>query len=111
MTWIARWIVNAFAITLVGMLVPGIHVTSFPAALFAVVLLGTLNIVMKPILFLLTLPVTIVTFGLFSFVLNAMVLLVAGSVIEGFRVDGFGAAFIGSIVLSGISMILQSFIR
>lgn len=108
---IARWIVNAIALYLVANIVPGIHVSGFGSALIAVVIIGFVNALIKPILFLLTLPITIVTLGLFSLILNALMLLLAGSVISGFRVDGFLPALIGSIVLSVITMILHALIR
>ncbi len=109
--WIARWILNALALYIVAAIVPGIHIGNFTSALLAVVIIGLLNTLIKPILFLLTLPITILTLGIFSLILNALMLLLAGSVISGFRVDGFVAAFIGSILLSIVSTVLHWLIR
>jgi len=109
--WIAQWFLNALALYIVSQIVPGIRLNGFSAALIAVIVIGLVNTLIKPILFLLTLPITIVTFGLFSLVLNALMLLLAGSVVSGFRVEGFGAALIGSILLSIVSTLLHELIR
>lgn len=109
--WIAQWFLSALALYIVSTIVPGIHIVSFSSALVAVLIIGFVNMLIKPILFLLTLPITLLTLGLFSLVLNALMLMLAGSVTSGFRVDGFGAAFVGSILLSIVSMILHSFVR
>lgn len=109
--WIARWILNALALYIVAAIVPGIHLLNFSSALMAVILIGFINTLLKPILFLLTLPITILTLGIFSLILNALMLLLAGSVISGFRVEGFGAAFLGSILLSIVTLVLHALIR
>ncbi len=109
--WIARWILNALALYIVASVVPGIHLASFTSALLAVVVIGLINTLLKPLLFVLTLPITVLTLGIFSLVLNALMLLLAGSVLSGFRVEGFGAAFVGSIVLSIVSAVLHALIK
>lgn len=109
--WIARWVVNAIALYIVASVVPGIHLTNFAAALIAVALLSLINLFLRPVLFLLTLPVTILTLGLFSLVLNALLFLLAGAVTSGFRVDGFFAAFLGSIVFSVLSVVFHTLVR
>lgn len=109
--WIAQWVVNALALYIVAALVPGIHILNFTSALFAVIIIGLVNTLLKPILFVLTLPVTILTLGIFSLILNALMLLLAGSVISGFRVDGFWAAFLGSILLSIVTAVFRAIIR
>ena len=109
--WIARWVLNALALYIVAAIVPGIHLSNFSSALVAVIVIGLVNTLIKPIIFLFTLPITIVTLGIFSLVINALMLLLAGSVISGFRVDGFGAAFFGSIVLSLVSALLHALIK
>ncbi len=109
--WIARWILNALALYIVASVVPGIHLASFTSALLAVVVIGLINTMLKPLLFVLTLPITVLTLGIFSLVLNALMLLLAGSVLSGFRVEGFGAAFVGSIVLSIVSAVLHALIK
>ena len=101
------WILNAVALLIVAYLLPGIVVTSFWAALVAAVVLGLLNAIVKPILLVLTLPVTIVTLGLFLFGVNALVFWLGGSLFEGFRVNGFWWAMIGAILYSLISSFLS----
>lgn len=108
---IANWFLSALALLIVSRVVTGIHLDDFGAALIAVILLGLINALIKPVLLLLTLPITVLTLGLFALVINALMLMLAGSVISGFRVDGFGAALIGSILLSLISMLLHSLVR
>ena len=100
------WILNAVALLVVAYLLPGITVASFGSALIAALVLGLLNTVIKPLLILLTLPLTIVTLGLFLLVLNALVFWFAGSILKGFQVDGFWWAVIGAIVYSLVSTAL-----
>ncbi len=100
------WILNAVALLIVAYVLPGITVASFGSALIAALVLGLLNAVVKPLLILLTLPLTIVTLGLFLLVLNALVFWFAGSVLKGFQVDGFWWAVIGAIVYSIVSTAL-----
>ncbi len=102
------WILNAVALLVVAYLLPGITVSSFGSALIAALVLGLLNAVVKPLLVLLTLPLTIVTLGLFLLVLNALVFWWAGSILKGFQVDGFWWAVIGAIVYSLVSGVLAS---
>ena len=100
------WILNAVALLIVAYILPGITVASFGSALIAALVLGLLNAVVKPLLVLLTLPLTIVTLGLFLLVLNALVFWLAGSILKGFQVDGFWWAVIGAIVYSIVSTAL-----
>jgi len=102
---LARWIVNAAALLLVAYLYPGVAVTSFFAALIAALVLGIVNAVIRPILVLLTLPVTLVTLGLFIFVINALLFWFVANVVQGFAVSGFWAAMVGSILYSVLTMI------
>ncbi|MGB6243242.1 MAG: phage holin family protein [Castellaniella sp.] len=102
------WILNAVALLVVAYLLPGITVASFGSALIAALVLGLLNTVVKPVLVLLTLPLTFVTLGLFLVVLNALVFWWAGSILKGFQVDGFWWAVIGAIVYSLVSGALAS---
>ena len=97
------WILNAVALLIVAYLLPGINVASFGAALIAALVLGLLNTLVKPVLVLLTLPITVVTLGLFLLVLNALVFWFAGSILKGFQVAGFWWALAGAIVYSLIS--------
>ena len=105
LTLIARWIVNAGALLLVAYMYSGVQVTSFTAALVAALVIGLVNAVVRPILVLLTLPVTILTLGLFLFVINALLFWFVAEVVSGFTVGGFMAALIGSLLFSIITTI------
>lgn len=94
------WLLNAVALLLVPLVVPGVHIDTLYSALIAVVILGLVNSVIRPLFILLTLPVTLLTLGLFLFVINALMFWFAGDILSGFRVDGFFAALFGSIVYS-----------
>ena len=109
--WLARWVMNAIALSIVSGLVPGFHVTDFSGAMVAVIVISLVNILVKPILFLLTLPVTILTLGLFLFILNALLFMLASTISPGFEIDGFGAALLGSLLYSIIGTMLQSLIK
>ena len=102
---LARWIVNAAALMLVAYLYPGVAVASFGAALLAALVLGLVNAVIRPILVILTLPVTLLTLGLFIFVINALLFWLVAEVVQGFQVSGFGAALLGSILYSVITLL------
>ena len=104
-THLARWIVNAAALLLVAYIYPGVHVSSFWAALLAALVLGFVNMVIRPLLVILTLPVTVLTLGLFLFVINALLFWFVAEVVQGFTVTGFWAALIGSILYSFITII------
>lgn len=93
---------------IVASVVPGIHIEGFSAAFLAVIVMSLLNTFIKPILFILTFPVTVMTLGLFSLVINAGMFMLAGKFISGFSVENFSAAFIGSLVLSFITMLLTA---
>lgn len=94
-----RWFIGAVSIMLVGYLVPGVHIASFWAALLAALVLGIFNAVLRPLLIILTLPITILTLGLSTLFINAGIFLLASTIIKGFTVDSFGAALIGSLLL------------
>lgn len=102
---LARWAVNAAALLLVAYLYPGVTVESFFAALIAALVLGLVNAVIRPILIILTLPATLLTLGLFIFVINALLFWFVAEIVQGFRVTGFGAALLGSILYSVITLI------
>lgn len=95
-----QWLINAIAILIAAYFLPGIHVENFLTALIVALVLGILNTIVKPILFLLTLPITIITLGLFTFILNACIVLLAAFFVKGFIVDGFWWALLFSIVMS-----------
>jgi putative membrane protein len=102
---LARWIVNAAALLLVAYLYPGVTVEGFGAALIAALVLGLVNAVLRPLLIILTLPVTLLTLGLFIFVINALLFWFVAEIVHGFRVTGFGAALVGSILYSLITLV------
>jgi putative membrane protein len=100
MKFILKFALSACAILLIAHFLPGITVTSYGAALIAAFVIGLLNTVVKPVLVILTLPVTILTLGLFYFVLNALMFWAAGSMLKGFEVTGFTPALLGSLAYS-----------
>ena len=102
---LARWILNAAALLLVAYLYPGVSVESFLAAVIAALVLGLVNAVVRPILILLTLPATLLTLGLFLFVINALMFWLVAEIVPGFKVTGFVAALLGSILYSVITLI------
>lgn len=101
------WLLNTLVIIAAAYLLPGVHVESFLAALVAALILGIINITIKPLLVLLTLPVTIVTFGLFYLVINALMILLASSIVPGFSVDNFWWALLFSLLLSIFNYFVQ----
>jgi putative membrane protein len=104
---IVRWLLLACALLLVAHLYPGVTVTSFGWALVAAFVLGLLNTLLRPILVLLTLPVTLLTLGLFLFVINAAMFWAAARLLDGFAVAGFGAALIGSLIYSLCGLVID----
>jgi putative membrane protein len=100
----ANWLINAFAIMIAAYLLPGVHVSSIWTALIVALVLGVLNILVKPILVILTLPITALTFGLFLLVINAVLAIMASHLVPGFTVDSFESAFIFSLAVSLINM-------
>ncbi len=107
MKLIVRWLLLAAALLLVAYLYPGVSVSSFGAALIAALVLGLLNTLLRPVLVLLTLPVTLLTLGLFLFVINAAMFYLAARVLDGFSVSGFVAALIGSLIYSFCSVVID----
>jgi len=105
------WALNAVALLLVPYIIPGVHLEDFYSALVAVLALGLVNTLLRPIFVLLTLPVTLLTLGLFLFVVNALLFWFVGDILSGFRVDGFLSALFGSIVYSVASWLFSSIIK
>ena len=103
MSLIVSWAINAVSLLLLTWLMPAVNVTSFGAALLAVLVLGLLNAVIRPVLLVLTLPVNLVTLGLFTFVINGFLFWLAARFLEGFEVRSFGWAMLAAIVYSLIS--------
>lgn len=107
---VVRWLFLTFAIFMAAYLIDGIRVSGFPSAVLAAAALGVLNAFFRPVLLILTLPLNILTLGLFTFAVNAIMLMMASGVISGFDVDGFGSALLGSLFISVVSWLLTSFI-
>lgn len=111
MSIIVRLLINALGLILISEFVSGINVDNFYAAIIAALVLGLLNIFVKPILLILTLPITILTLGLFAFIINGALFLFAASFIDGFDVDNFWYALLGSLIMSVISALGNSFVK
>ena len=105
---LARWLLLAAALLLVTALYPAVSVKSFSTAMLAAFVLGLLNTLVRPVLVLLTLPVTVLTLGLFLFVINALLFWAAASMLDGFNVTGFGAALIGSLIYSLCGLVIDA---
>jgi putative membrane protein len=103
-----NWIIATIAILVAAYLIPGIRVDSIGAALIGAAILGILNAVIKPILVIFTLPITLLTLGLFLFVINALMFLLAGSLLSGFHVQSFWPALLGSLVVTVVSYVANS---
>ena len=100
MKLLVHWIVNSLAIMVAAYVVPGVYVQSFLVAMIAALVLGLINLTLKPILLILTLPINILTLGLFTFVVNAVLILLVAAIVNGFQVADFTTALIFGIVLS-----------
>ena len=107
MKLIIKWLFSAAALLAVAYIYSGVVVTSFTSALIAAALLGALNTVVRPVLVLLTLPVTLVTLGLFLFVINALMFWAAASLLSGLHVTGFVAALSGSLIYSVLQLAID----
>ncbi|CAH1209014.1 Membrane protein [Candidatus Nitrotoga sp. BS] len=105
------WIFNALALLAVAYLLPAIHVNGFISALIAALLLGLINTLLRPLLILLTLPVTVLSLGLFILVINGLLFWFAGSVLKGFEVNGFWAGVMGALLYSVFSFLLSLLLR
>ena len=105
---LVKWLLSGAALLFVAYVYSGVEVKTFTAALIAAFVIGLLNTVVRPILVILTLPVTIVTLGLFLFVINALMFWAASGVLDGFHVRGFLAALIGSLIYSLLGVIIES---
>lgn len=99
-----RWLIFAVLIVFVSWIVPGIDVDNFISAMFVCIVMALINTFIKPFIQLITLPVTIVTLGLFSLIINALMLMLAGWIAPGFHVESFISAFLGALLLSLLSL-------
>lgn len=111
MRFAVRLLVNAVAVFLAANLVPGIRVSGPGVAIVAGIILGFVNALIKPVLFVLTLPFTIITLGLFIFVVNAICLALVAWLVPGLTISGFGAAFVGALVISIVSWLLHALLE
>lgn len=108
MNIIIRWVINALALYATAWLLDGVHVSGFGAALVAAAVLAIVNAIIRPVLILLTLPVNVLTLGLFTFVINGGLLLLVSRVVRGFEVSGLLTAVVASLILTVISAILTA---
>lgn len=106
---ITKLLLTVLTLLLVSNYVPGITVESFYIALIVAIVLGIVNLILKPILIILTLPITLLTLGLFTFIINAGLFWFVSTFIEGFTVDGFVPAFIGALVIAAVHSLAEKF--
>ena len=106
MYFLIKWLVLTMAVMIASYLVEGIHVSGFFSAFFTAAVLGMLNVFFRPVLLILTLPLNILSFGLFTFVINAIMLMMASGVIPGFQIQGFWSAVAGSFIISAVNWII-----
>lgn len=104
-------ILNALALLITDYIVPGFDIVDFPSAILASIVLGVINTFIKPVLLFLTIPLTIVTLGLFYFVVNAIVLLIVDWIVPGVTISGFWDAILGALVLSVVSTALSMLLK
>ena len=108
MRLVLKWLLSAVALLAVAYVYSGVQVNSFVSALIAAAVIGLLNAVVRPVLVVLTLPVTIVTLGLFLFIINALMFWSASGLLNGFQVAGFWAALLGSLIYSALGLIIDA---
>ena len=111
MKLVMRWLLSAGALMLTAYYIPGIAVTSFYAALVAALILGLINALIRPFIILLTLPINILTLGLFTLVINALMFWLASSVVKGFFVAGFWPAFWGALTMCVVGWVVNSLFK
>lgn len=111
MKLILKWLLAACSLLLVAYLYPGVQVHSFTSALLAAAVMGLLNTLVRPVLVLLTLPVTVVTVGLFLFVINALMFWAAASLLDGLDVNGFWSALLGSLIYSVLMLVVDALLK
>jgi putative membrane protein len=106
-----NWLLSALALLIVAYAVPGFHLSGFGTALWAVIVIGLVNATLGLFLKLITLPLTVLTLGIFWFIINALMLELASALVPGFHITSFGAAFLGAIVLTLVNMFLKWLVR
>lgn len=107
MTYLAHWLLATLALLLTAKLTPGIRITSFGAALFGALIIGLVNMLVWPVLVFLTLPLTLITFGLFLFCVNGIALKISAALSPGFEIVGFFPAVVGSLVLTLVGYLVR----
>ena len=108
---IIKLLINALALFLTAWIVPGIQISSFWTAIIAAIVLAVINVIIRPIMLIITLPINIITLGLFTFFINALMLLLASDIVPGFFISGFLSAILGAIILTIISTVLHSLFK
>ncbi len=108
MTFITKLLLNAAALSITAYILPGIRFSGFWSLILAAFVLGLMNSIVKPILIFLTLPINILTLGLFTLIVNGIVLYLTAAIVSGFEISGFWTAVLGALILSIISMLLNS---
>ena len=103
-----KWLLSAAALLGVAYIYGGVSVASFGTAMIAALIIGLLNMLVRPILVVLTIPITLLTLGLFLFVINALMFWSASGLIGGFHVNGFGAALLGSLIYSALGLVIDA---
>lgn len=111
MRLLLRWLLNAGVLLLIAQFFAGVEISGFYAALITALILGLVNAVIRPLLIILTLPVNILTLGLFTFVINALLFWFVSTVVQGFMVDGFVSAFVGALIMTIASWIFSIFLK
>ena len=111
MKLLLRWLVSALTLILLAYYLPGVRVDGGYTAIVVVLVLSLLNAVIRPILIVLTLPVNLLTLGLFSLVINALIFWLASTMVKGFYVEGFTAAFFGALIMSVVSWFTSLFLK
>lgn len=106
-----RWVLNALALLAISQWLPGVAISGFYAALMTILILGLVNALVRPLLLLLSLPITLLTLGLFIFVVNALMFWLASTIVKGFQVDGFMAAFWGALLYSIVSWFISEIVH
>lgn len=109
--FLVHWLVTAVALAVTAWVVPGIHVVTVPALLGAALALGFVNAVVRPVLVFITFPITLLTLGLFYFVVNGAAFGLAAALVPGFSIDGFGWAMLGAIAVGVTSWVVGAFVR
>lgn len=108
---LVNWLLSAILILVTGYIIPGVHISDFTSALLASVVLGIINALLKPLIVILTLPINLLTLGLFTLIINGVLVMLASSLVSGFQVDSFGSALLFGIVLSILNFTVNQLYR